>query len=62
MAKKIIYIEHGPVHDFKRRDYERKVVLEKTWEPEGTSLLYGYKDRYNVVSIAKEDIISIEEV
>jgi hypothetical protein len=45
--------------DFKRIDTEKTVNLIKSWEVGG--LLYGYKNQFEVVSIAKEDIISIEE-
>lgn len=60
MAYKITYLEKGIPHDFKRIDTVRKVTLYKTWTVGG--LLYGYKDQFNVVSIAKEDIIEMEEV
>ena len=41
-------------------DTEATVHLLRAWKSGG--LLYGYKDRFNVVSIAKDDILSIEEV
>ena len=44
---------------FRCIDRENKITLFRTWESGG--LLYGYKDRFNVVTIAKEDIISIVE-
>ncbi len=57
--KKITFIEKGKPFDFKRIDHERTVYLDRTWEIGG--LLYGYRDRFNVMSIPKEDIIKIEE-
>ena len=62
MAYKITYLEKGIPHDFKRIDTTRTVILHECFEPKGTSLLYGYRDTFNVMSIAKEDIISMEEV
>ena len=56
---KVTYIEKGRPIDFKRIDTEKTVNLIKVWEVGG--LLYGYKNQFEVVSIAKEDIISIEE-
>lgn len=60
MAYKITYIEKGIPCDFKRIDHIRKVTLSRIFYSGG--LLYGYKDRFNVMSIAKEDIIEMEEV
>ena len=56
---RITYIEKGKEFDFKRIDHVRTVNVGRTWETGG--LLYGYVDRFNVVVIAKEDIISIEQ-
>lgn len=55
----ITYIEKGIPFDFKRIDKKTTIHLLKTWEVGG--LLYGYRDRFNVVSIPKEDIIKIEK-
>jgi hypothetical protein len=57
---KITYIEKGQVFDFKRIDKIKTVTLYKTFESGG--LLYGYKDRFNIVCIAKEDIIKMEAI
>lgn len=56
---KITYIEKGVPFDFKRIDSVKTVNVSRTWKSGG--LLYGYKDRYNVVAIATEDILKIEE-
>ena len=56
---RITYIEKGQPFDFKRIDHVRTVNVGRTFETGG--LLYGYLDRFNVVVIAKEDIISIEQ-
>jgi len=58
--KRIVYRERHYLGDFKAVDYTRSVVLNNTWQSGG--LLYGYRDRYNVMCIATEDIISIEEI
>ena len=57
---KVTYIEKGIESNFKRiGDHEVTVYLYKSWKSGG--LLYGYVDRFNVVSIAIEDIVSIEQ-
>ena len=58
--KKITYTEKGKPFDFKRVDHMRTVTLFNTWIVGG--LLYGYRDRFSVVSIAIEDIVSIIEM
>ena len=60
MTYKITYIEKGIPHDFKRIDTICKVTLSRAFRSGG--LLYGYRDRFNIMSIAMEDIISMEEV
>lgn len=56
---RITYLEKGIESGFKRiGDKLVTVVLYKTWKTGG--LLYGYRDRFNVMSIAIEDIIEIE--
>ena len=53
--KKITFLERGFVSDFKRiGDYTRTVILDRCFISGG--LLYGYLDRFNVVSIPLEDI------
>lgn len=58
--KKITYVEKGRPFDFRRIDHVRTVVLLKTWVVGG--LLYGYRDRFNVCSIALEDIKEITDL
>ena len=59
--KKVRYFVRGVEFDFKRfGDHEETVLIDRTFKSGG--LLYGYKDRFNVVSIPIEDILSIEEV
>lgn len=55
---KITYLEKGPVFDFKRVDKVKTITLYNTWKSGG--LLYGYRDRFNIVSISIEDIIKTE--
>ena len=58
---KITYLERGTVFNFKRiGDTYKTIVLYRCWRVGG--LLYGYKDRFNIVSISSEDIVKIEEV
>lgn len=58
--KEVTYIERGLECGYKRvGDHLKRVTLYRTWE--AGSLLYGYRDRFNVVCIPKEDIVSIIE-
>lgn len=54
----ITYWERGPVYDYKRRDTLRKERIIRYFEQ--GNLLYCYRDRYNIFTIAKEDIVNIE--
>ena len=56
-AKKITFIEKGNACNFRRVDSIRTVTVYKTWKSGG--LLYGYLDRFNVISISIEDILDI---
>lgn len=52
---KITYLVRGREFDFKRiGDHNETITLFRCWVSGG--LLYGYRDRYNVVSIPVEDI------
>ena len=55
----VTYIKKGIPHDFKRIDTVKTIHLHKTWKQGG--LFYGYKNQFEVVSIAMEDIIDIVE-
>lgn len=55
---KVTYLEKGVPFDYKRVDHERKVTLLKSWRSGG--LLYGYVDRFNIVTIELDSIINIE--
>jgi hypothetical protein len=57
---KITYIEKGPVFDFKRVDKIKTITLYRTFESGG--LLYGYKNQFEIVCIAKEDIIKMGDI
>lgn len=54
----ITYWERGVVYDFIRRDTLRKKRVVRYFEQ--GNLLYCYRDRYNIFTVAKEDIVSIE--
>ena len=58
-AVTVTYRIRSFIDRFRCVDREDKITLFRIWENGG--LVYGYKDRFNVVSIAKEDIISITE-
>ena len=55
---KITYLEKGRIFDYKRIDTVKTVTLYKTFENGG--LLYGYKNQFEIVCIAKEDIVKME--
>lgn len=56
---KITYRERHYIGDYKAIDTYKTITLYRTWK--SRNLLYGYKDRYNVVVVALEDIKTIEE-
>ena len=58
---KVTYIEKGPEVNFTRRDVIRTFIALDYFQPEGTSLVYFRLDRYNLKTIAKEDILKIED-
>ena len=56
---KVKYIVRGFESDFRRvGDRIEEITLSNCWWCGG--LLYGYKDRFNIVSICKDDIVSID--
>ena len=58
---KITYIEKGIAHDFKRVDTVKTFFAKSYFQAQGTSLLYFRIDEFNIKTIAKEDIITIEK-
>lgn len=55
---KVKYIVRGREFDFRRvGDHIEEITLFRCWWVGG--LLYGYKDRFNVITICKDDIVSI---
>lgn len=57
---KITYIAKGKEYNYRRfGDHLETVDLFRCWRSGG--LLYGYKDRFNVVVIPYEDITEIVE-
>jgi hypothetical protein len=55
---KVTYLEKGVPFDYKRIDHERTVYLYRSWRSGG--LLYGYVDRFNIVTIELDSIINVE--
>lgn len=55
---KVTYLEKDVPFDYKRIDHERTVYLYRSWRSGG--LLYGYVDRFNIVTIELDSIINIE--
>lgn len=56
----IVYVQRRQVDSYKCIDRVKTVNLKRTFESGG--LLYGYVDRFNVVAIDKDMIISVDGV
>lgn len=57
---KVIYRDRVYIGDYKAIDHTRKITFIKWWFV--GDLLYGYINRFEIRTIAKSDIISMEEV
>lgn len=51
-----------PIGNFKAIERRETFRAVSYWQPEGTELIYFKLDRFNVRTVAKENIVSIEEV
>lgn len=49
-----------PIGDFRAIERTETFFAQSYWEPEGTSLIYFKTDRYNIKTVAKSEIVSIE--
>ena len=58
--KKIKYRDRCYIDHFRCIDKIKTIILFECWYH--GNLLYGYRDRYNTITISKSDIISIQEV
>jgi hypothetical protein len=57
---KLVVRERRFLDKYRCIDTQREVCFDRYfWSG---NILYGYRDRFNVVAIAKEDILSMEEV
>lgn len=59
---RITYNRKGIPHDFKRIDTIETFTANSYFKPNGVSLIYFKVDRFNYVTVAEEDIISIDEI
>ena len=50
-----------PIGNFRAIEKTETFYAESKWKPEGTSLVYFRTGRYNIRTIAENEIISIEE-
>ena len=57
---KICFRERVRIDSWRVRDVARSVVLRGCWFSGG--LLYGYKDRFNVVALSSDQIDSIDDL
>ena len=60
IMKKIKYRDRYYINHFRCIDKIKTIILFECWYH--GNLLYGYRDRYNTITISKSDIISIQEV
>lgn len=49
-----------PIGDFKAVERTETFYAVNSWEAEGTSLVYFRTDRFNVRTVCKSEIVSIE--
>lgn len=56
----VVYIQRQQLDSYRCIDRVKTVNLERTFESGG--LLYGYIDSFNIVSIDKDMIISIDSI
>lgn len=50
-----------PIGDFKAIEKHETFYAISSWEVPGTSLVYFKTDRYNVRTVAKSEIVSIDK-
>lgn len=55
---KVYYRERNYIGDYKAIDTEKAVTLNNSWIVGG--LLYGYKNRFEIVAISREDVLHID--
>lgn len=59
--KRITFLERGFISEYRRiGDHYKTVTLCKSWK--SGNLLYGYVDRFNVITIPIDDIRKIENI
>lgn len=58
---KITYRELKLITPYKAIETIHTVKVINYWKVKDTSLVYAYKDRFNIITIAESDIIKIEE-
>lgn len=56
----VVYMQRQMIDHYKCIDKVKTVNVERTFESGG--LLYGYIDRFNIISIDKDMIISIDGI
>lgn len=57
---KVYYRDRFQIDSWRVRDVSRSVVLSRCWFAGG--LLYGWRDRFNVVTLSRDLIDSIEDL
>ena len=55
---KVYYRERHYIGDYKAIDTEKAITIERAWNVGG--LLYGYKNRFEVVAVSREDVLRVD--
>lgn len=55
---KVYYRERNYIGDYKAIDTEKSITIERAWNVGG--LLYGYKNRFEVVAVSREDVLRVD--
>lgn len=59
---KVTIKSNVPIGDFRAIERTETFYAISKWEVEGTSFIYFKTDRYNIRTVAKSEIVSIEEL
>ena len=55
---KVYYRERNYIGDYKAIDTEKSITIDRAWNVGG--LLYGYKNRFEVVAVSREDVLRVD--
>lgn len=58
---KVTIAYNQPIGDFRAIERRETFYANSFWQPEGSSIVYFRIDRFNVRTVAKSEIVKIEE-